>query len=197
MKKTILILSVVFATILLTTVSYYKNQLIPMEKYKNDKAILQEELLTYIKNINIETSDSLIFTDQYRRIWKKDKITNKKRIGIYYDNHQCYDCIDKAVSFLEAKTKELKIDSPFILTNSAYYSIRDLKILQNDSKYPVYSIDISKYPTLRDVVSRRAPFYFILDAHNRISSVYFPNRPLNNIIGDDYFKYVKKVIDNN
>lgn len=188
---------IIFIVALSTVILYYENRLIPLEKYQTDNIELKKELLSHIKNQNIPTADSLIYSDRFGHVWKKEKITNNIRFGIYLDNNQCHTCVVSALEYFNSNIKNLKIDMPFILTDSRYMSIRELKIMENENRHPVFPIDVNQYPALKSITDSQKPFYFLIDATNTISAIYIAKDTLNSIIGKEYFGLIKEKTERN
>jgi len=188
---------IVFFVVLSTVIFYYENKLIPMEKQDKDAIKLKKELLLYIENQKITTNDSLIFTDRFGNIWKNGKITSSVRAGIYFDNNQCNTCVVDAMDYFKTNIEHLKINTPFILTDARYMSIRELKIMENEYDYPVFSVRASQYPDLESIIKNQKPFFFLMDSLNTISAIYMPEDTLNSIIGKEYFGLIKEKIERN
>lgn len=184
----------VFIIALSTVIFYYENKLIPMEKCKTDNIKLKKELLSHIENQNVFTDENLIFTDGFGNVWKNGKITSSVRAGIYFDKNQCQSCIVSALDYFKTNIEHLKINTPFILTDARYMSIRELKIMENENDYPVFSVNVNQYRELENITKHQKPFYFLIDSINTISAIYMPEDTLNSTIGKEYFSLVNEKI---
>lgn len=111
-----------------------------------------------------------------------------KRFCLYIDRSQCEQCWERALSFLEKAVPEEKyMPQPLVIASG--FNHRELQLMLNRRpiSYPVYLIE--RPWEIDKLLKQNQPFYFILEANGRMTSIFYPEN-LYEQLGKSYLHHV-------
>jgi hypothetical protein len=198
MKK-LLVLSFLIIIALITAIMFFKNKLYGNGNNGYNSGDLETFFFSHINEISIPVENDLVLRDTSGNELPISKLTDKYRLGIYMDTHNCDLCAKEAIKFAsDLIGKDRSVQPPFVLVDKSFSNPRQLKMYNRELPIPIFLVDVKKSRNMSSLADLHKPFYFLLDSNSNISSIFFTEEKINMALREKYFAKIRpKIISNN